>query len=708
MCGKRHFNCARCDKIFTTIKSLLDHRRAAHPNPEKRKADDNIPSTSTDTTRKQQKKGSESEPDIRTDKEVGNQDDSLKCGKCQKTFTKITNRKRHEKTCGGTAENWPCSTCGKFFSRKDARTRHERTCKYQFACSKCTTTFNGKKKRDSHEKNCGQNQFECARCDETFTSVKQLQEHRRTAHPPQKDQNLPKKRKVAVTTTSTGDKKTKMEKSYTCSICKEQHNSMTLLYRHRLNQHGQGTDLQPRPWEEEAAPWHVDNTLHGMQDEYDTNAPHILRSGGEGAIRVEYNFPTSDIRGGTNELMGHLRSIFQREKHAFKLNISIGYMLQNIDSNTYRYFIPYNNSTLFDNNLSISSIRDLENVREQLQDLNIVQHVHKQRPNTAWKMRMVTNVVFYIYRTSFPLGRGDLPDYIKRKKSIIGLVRNIHHKSNFYNDNLCAFRCLALHHKQTRIETAIRIYYERWRIYMLQYDKNLPGDATEYEGIQLSELSHFEKCFQIQATVCELREDGTVIVRHHPTTKFQEKIYMNLFEQHLSYITKFTAYAKKIQCPVCDRHFKRLADIKRHMKICSNITKYKLPGGMFQGEQSIFEKMEEFGIVYSKEEQFFPWFAVFDFEAILEKIHENNSPKLTWTAKHCPISVSICSNVENYNTAKCFVNDDLATLLTKMINHLSEISSQAEQMAREKWKHAIQELEKLVREWKPEVSTSYF
>ena len=60
---------------------------------------------------------------------------------------------------------------------------------------------------------------------------------------------------------------------------------------------------------------------------------------------------------------------------------------------------------------------------------------------------MVTNVTFFVNKIlQHPIGCVDvvLPDYVKRNKAIVGLVKD-HYRNATYNDNLCLFRCLALH-----------------------------------------------------------------------------------------------------------------------------------------------------------------------------------------------------------------------------------------------------------------------
>ena len=176
-------------------------------------------------------------------------------------------------------------------------------------------------------------------------------------------------------------------------------------------------------------------------------------------------------------------------------------------------------------------------------------------------------------------------------------------------------------------------------------------------------------------------------------------ILKRIYNNHLSFIKNFKSYAKKFQCPTCDRLFDHSGNIKRHLRICSTATKPKYPGGYFQSSKTIFQKLEDFGIVVPQAEQFYPWFITFDMEAMLIKIHEKSSEKLTWTEKHVPISVSVCSNVPEFTSPKCFVNTNLDQLLTDMIGYMYEISNKAEKLAKLKWEGVIQELKELAETW---------
>ena len=90
-----------------------------------------------------------------------------------------------------------------------------------------------------------------------------------------------------------------------------------------------------------------------------------------------------------------------------------------------------------------------------------------------------------------------LPTYIKKNKAVIGLEREpIHHKR--YNDNLCLFKCIALHRGGDRyhLESAVEKLYET-------YD-DVPME--EFTGVTLEDLYRVETTFQTNVCVYKLVE----------------------------------------------------------------------------------------------------------------------------------------------------------------------------------------------------------
>ena len=57
-----------------------------------------------------------------------------------------------------------------------------------------------------------------------------------------------------------------------------------------------------------------------------------------------------------------LHDIFDRQNHAFKINLSFGFIMRHVETGRYRYFRPYDNVNVFNGPILISSREDITKV----------------------------------------------------------------------------------------------------------------------------------------------------------------------------------------------------------------------------------------------------------------------------------------------------------------------------------------------------------
>ena len=113
-------------------------------------------------------------------------------------------------------------------------------------------------------------------------------------------------------------------------------------------------------------------------------------------------------------------------------------------------------------------------------------------PKSDWVCEHVTNATFFFNRiVDHPIGcvGVTLPDYVKNNKAIVGLAKDEH--GAIYNDNLCLFRCLALH-----------LGREAAALYAEYSDE----DVHDFTGVPLDELDKVETKFKTNICVYQLVE----------------------------------------------------------------------------------------------------------------------------------------------------------------------------------------------------------
>ena len=112
---------------------------------------------------------------------------------------------------------------------------------------------------------------------------------------------------------------------------------------------------------------------------------------------------------------------------------------------------------------------------------------------------------------------------------------------------------------------------------------------------------------------------------------------------------------------------------------------YSFPGGACKTSPTIFQLLEDEGFMIPQHLKYFPYRTTFDFECMFSSTTcLNDTEKLTWDAKHIPLSVSVCSNVSEYDQPKCFISDgDSKQLIKEMVDYLVKISQKSYDLLKE-------------------------
>ena len=139
-----------------------------------------------------------------------------------------------------------------------------------------------------------------------------------------------------------------------------------------------------------------------------------------------------------------------------------------------------------------------------------------------------------------------------------------------------------------------------------------------FQGIKLTDIDNLKQCFNVKIMIYSLNPNGIVKMVYNSLSSFSDKMYLNLRENHMSYITNFKSFAKKFQCEKCEKLFKREWSLKRHSN-CFHRTNDSFPGGFHKTPATIFEKIRSLNIHVDENICYFRKFVVWDMEAILIK-----------------------------------------------------------------------------------------
>ena len=542
-----------------------------------------------------------------------------------------------------------CRHCGEVFPSYSDLRQHLDSHASGHKCATCGRAFTRRDHLQRHASRCRPTPFVCDVCRRSFTRERDLDRHKRTVQcggPPQPGP-APKRRRIA-------------------SLDED--------------------PLTPPPVEHAAN----DELSSALQDFVQENWAAIRTHVVTGPIQTRYNHRLTSLD--TRDLHEPLRVLFDQQTTAFKINCSFAFILKNKTTNRLKYYHSSNNccGRLLEEPSLITNRGDFDRFLERIHQPDILQWAVAQRPNSDWICEMVTNATFFVNRIEdYPIGCVGviLPDYVKNNKAIVGLAKDEH--GAIYNDNLCLFRCLGLH-----LGRDVTTLYEEYT----------DQPVWKFEGVVIDELIKVESVFEVNIVVYNLREESAQLVRRS-LGKHDNTMYVNLYESHFSYIKDIRMYSHSYKCSKCENSlWKYPSLLKRHELTCEAGVRHVYNGGVYHPPPSVFERLDDEGIVVDEGLRYYPYRGTFDFECYFsDERLPINSDKLQWSARHVPLSVSVASNVPGYEPAQCYVTDgDSDKLVADMMDHLTAISDAAYESLLPLYADVLEELKTRKEAWDEE------
>ena len=265
-----------------------------------------------------------------------------------------------------------------------------------------------------------------------------------------------------------------------------------------------------------------------------------------------------------DDLQEMLFNIFYNQGHSYKLNISFGYFLQHSEIGEIRFYYPSQNGFIFNQPKVISNEEDLQRVLQDVEEKDWLEYARNNKPNSKWRVLRLVNVAFHVYPLlDRPIGRGDkgkLPKWVVENRGVDALEKN-YNTGKVYEDNLCFFRCLALHQgcKVKNLETKTKELAS-------QYFRTME-DPNSFTGVRLSDLLVLDKVFGIHTFVYCIDENRRVELIHRPALKVSKQdtpLRLNLYDDHFSYIKDLDTYSRCFVCDRCDVSFPKAHRLHRH------------------------------------------------------------------------------------------------------------------------------------------------
>ena len=259
-----------------------------------------------------------------------------------------------------------------------------------------------------------------------------------------------------------------------------------------------------------------------------------------------------------------------------------------------------------------------------------------------------------------------------------GTINSLTYEENTrqpYNDNLCLFRALALHLHGTQ-----RLEEETSKFFNLFIKKMDGPSSNQFQGVHMNDITTVEDLLALNIVLYDIDiVDGNVIGEpaRQSVQKYENTVRLLRNNNHICYVNNINAVFQSFRCTNCDTFLNRIFSLEQHLTTCSERVKNAYPKNVYQTQETLFDKLDSFGIEFTSEQTLFKNLAIFDFESICvqeESFKDTNTTK--WIGKHIRISVSISSNLVKEPIFVC--NSDPHHLVTSFIGALENLALQSE------------------------------
>ena len=267
-----------------------------------------------------------------------------------------------------------------------------------------------------------------------------------------------------------------------------------------------------------------------------------------------------------------MNKIKQAVQTRHKINYRNAFELRNIESGEPMVCYTNTNSPWFP---KLSKTKEWLTKQEEFR----LQGAKIDRPNTKWvfEKHLFIDLKVILDRQPLQIGLGRLPDWIRNKREVISL--------DTYNDNLCIFRCLAVHRGATK-QFNTRRARELAQSFFAAYPK-LPF-------ITLQQFHLLEKHFKQGIAAYGVTNAGDFVLTHTPShydKVSHPTMTIGLYEGHAFLLTDINKVTNSYTCGACMARFTKSVNLTRHIKTCTRgRTNISCPGNRIVAPESDFEQ----------------------------------------------------------------------------------------------------------------------
>jgi hypothetical protein len=433
-------------------------------------------------------------------------------------------------------------------------------------------------------------------------------------------------------------------------------------------------------------------------------------------IRNEYLYRVKSREYFKENVRSTCQDFIQTNGRQFKLNFQMGYITSRWSDRdekyNYKIYFPTSNVTsVYFNDGSvpkpklIKNMKDVENIIENINDNEIIDKF--DRPDSQVSIIGVYGAIITMSICEGMIGseKVEIPSFLAHRQKCIIWPSG--------ENNMCFWQCLAISEKMEKNSGKPNYRRIERRVDELLEEFNI--DKNNYRGATNEQIAEVERRMNIGIDIFSVSPDEEdkhmkelklTIRRISPNkTNGARQIKLGEYEDHFYVIKKLDGAGGLLHKYICEcgQSFTSLTNMYHHVRICSSEVKE-----VFSKWSSVYKPRENDLLKLLKKykiddlDHYFPYEITFDFEALIQTIQEKKG-NTEYSQNQRPISVSVYSNVPDFQTSKCFIvdieeylknpSDETKKLIKDMIDYMEQISEKSYELLRIKYERIINIIE---------------
>ena len=126
---------------------------------------------------------------------------------------------------------------------------------------------------------------------------------------------------------------------------------------------------------------------------------------------------------------------------------------------------------------------------------------------------------------------------------------------------------------------------------------------NQFQGVHMNDITTVEDLLTLNILLYDIDiVDGNIVgeLARRSVQKYEITVQLLRYNNHICYVTNINAVLQAFRCPNCDILFHKTFNLERHLTTCSERVKIVNPRNVYQIRETLFDKLDSFGIKYTR------------------------------------------------------------------------------------------------------------